>query len=93
MILHHIQHSASEDNALKTCLRFAASKDSILLSGNGLYALLQPAWQNQLAQRTVYLLKDDVTARGLSTRLSNYNMIDYNEFISQTLKHEKVITW
>ncbi|MCL1124443.1 sulfurtransferase complex subunit TusB [Shewanella surugensis] len=93
MILHHIQHSASEDNALGTCLRYAASKDSILLSGNGLYSLLLPAWQVQLTGYSLYLLKEDVMARGLSSRLSAFKMIDYDEFISQTLTHEKVITW
>ncbi|WP_299002201.1 sulfurtransferase complex subunit TusB [uncultured Shewanella sp.] len=93
MILHHIQHSANEDNALATCLRYAANHDSLLFSGNGLYTLLQTPWQEQLKAYTIFLLKDDVNARGLASRLSHFNIIDYSEFINQTLKHEKVITW
>lgn len=93
MILHHIQTSPSRDNALKLCLRYACKEDAILLSGDGVNALLLRQWAMALSPFKVMVLKDDVVARGLGERLKNINQIDYNEFVAQSLLHDKVITW
>ena len=93
MILHHIQTSPNGDNGLKTCLRYIAANDTILLSSDGIIALLQQQWINALAPFKVMLLKEDVIARGLAPHFNHYSQIDFNEFILQTIEHEKVITW
>ena len=93
MILHHIQTSANSDNALKTALRFAAVTDSFVFSGNGVNTVLQPQWSSKLTPYQVYLLKDDIEARGLATLVRSYKQISYNDFVALTLSHNKVITW
>ncbi|QYJ77406.1 sulfurtransferase complex subunit TusB [Shewanella acanthi] len=93
MILHHIQTSPSRDSALKLCLRYALKEDAILLSGDGINALLLRQWAMALSPFKVMVLKDDVIARGLSERLKNVTTIDYNDFVAQSLLHNKVITW
>lgn len=93
MILHHIQTSPSRDNALKLCLRYASKEDGILLSSDGVNALLVRQWAMALSPFKIMVLKDDVIARGLTERLKNINQIDYNDFVAQSLLHDKVITW
>lgn len=93
MILHHIQTSPRRDSALKLCLRYACKEDAILLSSDGVNALLLRQWAMALSPFKLMVLKDDVVARGLSERLKNVTLIDYNEFVAQSLLHDKVITW
>ncbi|MGI2067948.1 sulfurtransferase complex subunit TusB [Shewanella sp. MF08487] len=93
MILHHIQTSPSRDSALKLCLRYACKEDSILLSSDGVNALLLRQWTMALSPFKLMVLRNDVIARGLTERFKNVILIDYNEFVSQSLRHNKVITW
>lgn len=93
MILHHIQTSPNRDNALKLCLRYACKEDAILLSSDGINALLLRQWAMALSPFNVMILQDDVIARGLTERLKNITQIDYNEFVVQSLLHDKVIMW
>ncbi|AQS36253.1 sulfur relay protein TusB/DsrH [Shewanella psychrophila] len=93
MILHHIQTSPNQDNALSCALNYGGQTDSFLLSGNGVYATLEAKWKVALQGRQVFLLKSDVEARGLTLQLSDYTCIDHKEFVQQALIHKKVITW
>ncbi|SIR36095.1 tRNA 2-thiouridine synthesizing protein B [Shewanella morhuae] len=93
MILHHIQTSPNRDNALKLCLRYACKEDAILLSSDGVNALLLRQWTMALSPFKLMVLKDDVIARGLLERFKNVSLIDYNEFVVQALRYNKVITW
>lgn len=93
MNLHHIQTSAKQDNALACCVKYMDKQDSILLSGNGVNSLLLTQWRERLAGINIMILIDDVEARGLSLRLQDYSLIDYDTFVQESLKHDKVITW
>ncbi|WP_435807354.1 sulfurtransferase complex subunit TusB [Shewanella psychromarinicola] len=101
MILHHIQTSTMSDDALNTCLRYIHPTDSILLSSDAVNCLLQTQWQQRLANIKLFVLQDDVVARGLFERLmmlanktaSSFDIIDYSQFVEQSLLHDKVITW
>lgn len=102
MILHHIQTSALTDGALSTCLRYIQPNDSILLAGDAVNCLLQIQWQQRLASVNLFVLQDDIQARGLQPRVEAiaehmsaefFHIIDYSDFVEQSLKHNKVITW
>ncbi|WP_350433167.1 sulfurtransferase complex subunit TusB [Shewanella sp. H8] len=102
MILHHIQTSAMTDDALTTCLRYMHPTDSVLLSSDAVNCLLQTQWQQALTDVKLFVLQDDVVARGLVDRLmiifannttSSFDIIDYSQFVEQSLLHDKVITW
>jgi len=98
LILHHIQTSASHDNALRMCLRYITAGDSLILTADAVNALLYPDWLNLIAPFAVYVLKDEIRARGLEPKLASIsniqiNVIDDTEFVNQTLRHTKVITW
>jgi len=90
------------DNALSTCLRYIHPSDSILLSSDAVNCLLQCQWQQRLAGVNLLVLQDDVVARGLTDRLrcindnmaaGSFQIIDYSQFVEQSLRHNKVITW
>jgi tRNA 2-thiouridine synthesizing protein B len=90
------------DDALSTCLRYIHPSDSILLSSDAVNCLLQTLWQQRLANISLFVLQDDVVARGLAERLmmmlvnntvSSFEIIDYSQFVEQSLLHDKVITW
>ncbi|WP_119968537.1 sulfurtransferase complex subunit TusB [Shewanella japonica] len=96
MIMHLIQHSATTDNALTCCLRYIAEQDSILLSDDAINCLLNHEWQQRLSNIKIYVLIEDIDARGLGARLpqtNNIKVIDYDQFVLATLEHTKVITW
>ncbi|QYJ92102.1 sulfurtransferase complex subunit TusB [Shewanella spartinae] len=93
MILHIVQYSATQDNALTTCLRYIQQQDTLLLLGDGVNSLLLQNWQQALADTQICLLEQDVIARGLQTRLSHYKQLSQDEFVQYTLTHAKVITW
>lgn len=98
MILHHIQTSATSDNALSTCLRYIQATDSILLADDAINALLYPNLRLQLDKYQIFVLQDDIQARGLQAKIDkltnmSINIIDYKQFVSQSLQHAKVITW
>ena len=98
MILHHIQTSPTTDNALAICLRYFASNDSIVFAADAIYALLNHSWFESLKSKKIFVLKDDATALGLVDKLAcaqhvEITFISYDEFVQQTLLHDKVITW
>ena len=96
MILHQVQTSAIVDYALNCCLRFIDDSDSILLTDDALNCLLDKQWQQRLSNYKLYVLIEDIEARGLSHRLpqsTNISVIDYDQFVLATLQHTKVITW
>ncbi|WP_428614510.1 sulfurtransferase complex subunit TusB [Shewanella sp.] len=93
MILHIVQHSAAQDNALATCLRYLQTQDTVMLIGDGVNSLLLAKWRNEMAKLNLCLLEQDVIARGLQQRLSDYRQLSQAEFVELTLTHAKVITW
>ncbi|CAM3968873.1 sulfurtransferase complex subunit TusB [Shewanella aquimarina] len=93
MILHVVQYSAVQDNALATCLRYIQPQDTLLLIGDGINALLLRKWQEALHHTKVCLLEQDVEARGLQARLGHYQQLSQAEFVQYSLTHAKVITW
>jgi len=93
MILHHIQKSPAQDAALKMCLRFIAKEDALLLSGDAVAAPMLRQWSMALSPYKVFLLEDDVIARGLGGHLGKYTQVSYERWVELTLQYQKVITW
>lgn len=97
MILHHIQTSPNNDSALECCLNYISTDDSILLSSDAVIAIMDKRWQMELAKYNLMLLKNDVIARGLQNYCTKLcpqcQCIEYAEFVTQTLTHQKVISW
>lgn len=95
--LHVLSHSPFTDSRLGSCLRLLGTEDALLLCGDAVYAV-QPhslpcdALEQQHARLTLFILDEDLLARGLecpdwATR------VDYTTFVELSLRYAKVNTW
>jgi len=98
MILHLINQSPLQSQALQLCLRFAASEDVVLLSEDGVLAATSgsPAAAQLLGAplRRVVALHGDVVSRGLANKLAaGIEAIDYDAFVALCCECDKVHSW
>ena len=99
-----ILHLVSSASALTTTqAELIQRSDGLVLLGDGVLCLFNIT-NEQLAQLSrstrLYVLKDDITARGLShqaDRLSTMptppQIITYTEFVELTLQYTKTLSW
>jgi tRNA 2-thiouridine synthesizing protein B len=99
-MLHLVNKSPTERNALDSCLRLAKSGSSVLLIEDGVYAALgNAAYAAQVKERlgelTFYVLGPDVAARGLSDlpMIEGINVIDYGGFVDLVVEHDVTQSW
>ncbi|TXH67585.1 MAG: sulfurtransferase complex subunit TusB [Thiothrix sp.] len=101
-MLHIVNKSPFERNALKSCLGHTSAGDSILLiedavvgalTGTVMAPELQVAMQDQAV--AVYALGPDLAARGLSAErvLPGLQVVDYAGFVDLTVANEKTQSW
>ncbi len=69
--------------------------DAIILIEDGVIAALQSPFNGQSEMSfSVFALKADLLARGLTERLSNtVTIVDDAEFVELCCKHSKTISW
>ena len=77
--------SKLDANILKIIETLPKSVD-IILYQNAIYNL-----DLMKLKREIYVLKEDLIARGL--HYENTNLIDYKQFVALTVKHKKIISW
>lgn len=98
-MLHTVNKSPSERNALDSCLRHARAGDAILLIEDGVYAALRdslctPRMQEALQSLRVYALRPDVEARGIEAKLlERIELVDYGGFVDLTVEYSPVMAW
>lgn len=93
--LHVLSYTPFTDSRFASCLSVLATGDSVLLTGDAVYAL-QPnsaPYTNIAAlPHPVFVLHEDVIARGLSVP-AGIEPIDYPRFVELSLLHAKVNSW
>lgn len=99
-MLHTINKSPFERNALDACLRMARPGASVLLIEDGVYAGLRNtavAGKVFQAMQTVsfYVLGPDLSARGFGENrvLDGMKIVDYNGFVDLVVEHDNVQAW
>lgn len=99
MLLHTVNKSPFERNALESCLQHAKHGSSVLLIEDGVYgALTGTAFTGRMEQalRTVavYALQPDVDARGARRRIiAGVTLVDYAGFVDLVVRHDAVQSW
>lgn len=94
MILYKASSNPFENHALQQCLVRMQNNDKLILTQDAVYALSQHKTHPTLSQYApVYLLEDDVLARGLSVDSTLFKLISYADFVELTLDFEQVISW
>jgi tRNA 2-thiouridine synthesizing protein B len=95
--LHVLSHSPFVDSRLSSCLRLLAPSDALLLCGDAVYALRPAtapflALQDRGTECRVYVLQEDVLARGIATP-DWVEGVDYPGFVELAIHYDKVNTW
>lgn len=99
MLLHTVNKSPFERNALESCLQHAKKGSSVLLIEDGVYGAIKgtvPAQRLREASKDVkiYALAADVETRGLTGRLiDGVTLVDYGGFVDLVTEHTAVQAW
>ncbi|OSM95901.1 MULTISPECIES: sulfurtransferase complex subunit TusB [Lonsdalea] len=95
-MLHTLSRSPYQID-LDAMLRSVGRDDAILLFQDGVTAALADAAMFTLIMAVgvpVYVLQEDVEARGLAAQISNKStLIDYNYFVRLTALHPGQMAW
>lgn len=98
-MLHIVNKSPSERNALASCLRFGRSGSAVLLIEDGIYAVTrgnaaEPKVREAMRQMQVYALKPDLEARGMQDAvIEGVTLVDYGGFVDLVAAHNTVQSW
>ena len=99
-MLHLVNKSPFDRNALDSCLRLATAGSSVLLLEDGVYAALNKATsaeavKERMDDMTFYVLGPDVSARGLDDTplIDGINVVDYGGFVDLVVEHDVAQSW
>ena len=99
-MLHLINKSPFERNALDSCLRLAQPGCSVLLLEDGVYAALAKAQHadkisNRMNDISFYVLGPDVAARGLNELplIDGVRVVDYEGFVDLVTDSDATQSW
>ena len=92
-------HIIKTPSALHDVQRYMAASDSLLLVEDAVYAanpqhFAYTLMNTALSQTKVYVLKEDVLARGVSSSIDEItHLVDYAGFVDLTAEHTHSMTW
>ena len=99
-MLHLINKSPFDRNALDSCLRLAKTGSSVLLLEDGVYAALGNATSaetigKRMEDLNFYVLGPDVSARGLDDMalIDGIGVVDYGGFVDLVVEHDAAQSW
>jgi tRNA 2-thiouridine synthesizing protein B len=99
-ILHTVNKSPFERNALESCLKFANSGDPVLLIEDAVYGALKGTnaegqVKAALDSQSVYVLGPDLKARGFSEDrvIEGVKVVDYSSFVDLAAENDKIQAW
>ena len=99
-MLHLVNKSPFDRNALDSCLRLAKAGGSVLLIEDGVYAAISKAVSaeavsGRMQDLTFYVLGPDVAARGLddTALIDGIEVVDYGGFVDLVVEHDVAQSW
>jgi len=98
-MLHIVNKSPFEKNALDSCLRFGREGSAVLLIEDGVYAVTrgnvaEPKIKAALGQMKIYALRPDLEARGMQDAvMEGVQLVDYGGFVDLVTGHTAVQSW
>ncbi|OQW95198.1 MAG: sulfurtransferase TusB [Beggiatoa sp. IS2] len=99
-MLHTINKSPFEKNAVESCLRFARQGHTVLLFEDAVYAALQGTrfegqMKNALSKLSICVLLADLEARGMKADnvIAGIKTIDYARFVDLVVENKSVQAW
>lgn len=98
-MLHIVNKSPAERNALESCLRVAQDGGAVLLIEDGVYAATrgneaESRLRDALSRLKVYALAPDLEARGMGDRvMEGVTTVDYGGFVDLVAEHKNCQSW
>ena len=98
-MLHIVNKSPYERNALEACLRLAQPGSALLLIEDGVYAATrgnaaEASLKEAMARLKVYALKGDLEARGVAGRvMDGIQLVDYGGFVDLACEQPNCQSW
>ncbi len=98
-ILHTVNKSPFEKQALGSCVAHASDGDAILMIEDAVYgAIAGTAAASQLEDNkkiSIYALGPDLNARGLGEAklVAGLTIVDYNGFVDLAVEYDKTQSW
>lgn len=93
--LHTVKHSPFSHQALTQALAQLQPEDRLLLWQDGVIAATAPQWQQQLqplaASKRLYVMKEDLQARGLSQEIGE--TISMSDWVTLVVKLGSPQAW
>ncbi|KPQ01483.1 sulfurtransferase complex subunit TusB [Marinobacter sp. HL-58] len=86
----HILNKRPGHPAFKSCLSSLENQDALLLTENGVLALVD---KGLTLEGCVYALSPDLKARAIPGDASVAQAIDYDEMVALTARAQRVISW
>jgi tRNA 2-thiouridine synthesizing protein B len=100
MILHTVNKSPFERNALESCLAHAQAGSAVLMLEDAVYGAMKgtrvESNVSQAAQNVkLYVLGPDLAARGISEDklIAGVSVVDYGGFVDLTVENSTVQSW
>ena len=100
MLLHTVNKSPFEKNALESCLNLSKAGSGVLLFEDGVYAAMKgTVWEDKvtaaLSDKKVYVLTPDLSARGMNTDnvIDGIEMVDYAGFVDLVAEYSATQAW
>ena len=98
-MLHIVNKSSLERNALESCLRVAQDDGAVLLIEDAVYAATrgneaEARLREASSRLKVYVLAPDLDARGMGDRLmEGVTTVDYGGFVDLVTEHKNCQSW
>jgi tRNA 2-thiouridine synthesizing protein B len=98
-MLHTVNKSPFEKNALESCLSHARDGSAVLLIEDGIYGALKGTTVSDTVKAAmgrlhVYALWPDIEARGMQDRvIEGVKLIGYDGFVDLVVEHNTVQSW
>ena len=99
-LLHTVNKSPFERNALESCIRLALKGSSILLTEDGVYGALKGTAKSDLVPNatgdiSIYVMGPDLDARGVGKDklIDGVKVVDYGGFVDLVADHSATQAW
>ena len=98
-MLHTVNKSPTERNALESCLKHLKKGAAVLLIEDGVYGALKGTVSTKMVEQAlksfpIYALYPDIEARGMQDRvIDGIKLVDYSGFVDLAVEHPSVQAW
>ncbi|MEK7989966.1 MAG: sulfurtransferase complex subunit TusB [Thiotrichaceae bacterium] len=99
-ILHTVNKSPFEKNALESCLNLSKAGSAVLLFEDGVYAATKgTVWAAKvtaaMSDKKVYVMTPDLAARGMKADnvIDGIEMVDYAGFVDLVTEYSATQAW